>query len=114
MDGTELAEVIRSGEQLCVFLLFPSPVRPERFDAFLRFTIKLLLIALQCLWMYDYLLTFGDEVQYAWHGRKTWIFALFVANRYIPLIHLIWVHVTMFHYSEPLCVHYFHHGSSPI
>jgi hypothetical protein len=107
MDGTELAEVIQSGEQLCVFLLFPSPVRPERFDAFLRFTIKvnlaitnayrdmklnlqLLLIALQCLWMYDYLLTFGDEVlsplsfrsgyqvltvpqvQYAWHGRKTW------------------------------------------
>ncbi|KAF9781540.1 hypothetical protein BJ322DRAFT_229181 [Thelephora terrestris] len=66
------------------------------------FEVKLLLTAVQYLWIYDYLLTLGDEIRYAWSGRKSWVFGLFIANRYTPLIHLIWAHITMFHFEKPL------------
>lgn len=116
---------------------------------------QLLMVSIQCLWIYDYILTLGDEVRrssifwsgypvltvaqikYAWHGRRSWseptsliqisynsygcstVFALFIAvrhpeipelvtgltvlqNRYTPVLHLIWVHTTMFHYKKPV------------
>lgn len=33
----------------------------------------------------------------------SWIFVLFLANRYTPLVHFIWVHITMFGYNESFC-----------
>lgn len=83
MEGADSTVLTQAGEQL--------------------FVVKLLLTSVQCLWIYDYMLTVGDEVRYAWSGKKTWVFALFLANRYAPLVHLIWVHVTMFNYQKPLC-----------
>ena len=35
--------------------------------------------------MYEYLLTFGAEVEYFWHGRFTKATLLFFANRYTHL-----------------------------
>ncbi|KAF9647537.1 hypothetical protein BDM02DRAFT_3116882 [Thelephora ganbajun] len=76
---------------------------------------------MHCLWAYDYLLTLGDEVrsflhfsadapdpevaqtQYAWKGRRSWIFALFIANRYTPVFHLIWSNAVMYNYTKPFC-----------
>lgn len=83
MDGTEFAALVQAGEQL--------------------FAVKLLLTSIQCLWIYDYLLTLGDEVRYAWSRNNPWVLFLFLANRYTPLVHLIWVHVNMFDYKLPFC-----------
>ncbi|KAF9646678.1 hypothetical protein BDM02DRAFT_3118324 [Thelephora ganbajun] len=41
--------------------------------------------AVHSLWVYDYLLTLGDEIKYAWSGRRSWIFALFVAVRRLQM-----------------------------
>ncbi|KAF9642340.1 hypothetical protein BDM02DRAFT_3124642 [Thelephora ganbajun] len=65
--------------------------------------MQLLITSVQCLWIYDYFLTLGDEINYAWSGRKSWVFALFIANRYIPVLHIIWVNLNMFHYEKPFC-----------
>jgi len=69
----------------------------------LVFSAKLFMIGVYSLWMYDYLLTLGDEVKYAWSGRRTWAFGLFVAVRYFPLMNLIWAHVVLFHDTESIC-----------
>ncbi|KAI6006763.1 hypothetical protein EDC04DRAFT_2907771 [Pisolithus marmoratus] len=43
-------------------------------------------VAAYVLFMYDYALTFGREVDLFWcQPRRTWAFALFIANRYIGL-----------------------------
>ncbi|KAA1478070.1 hypothetical protein DENSPDRAFT_885605 [Dentipellis sp. KUC8613] len=47
------------------------------------FAQKLYYVATCALWTYDYFLTLGDEITYAWSGRKTYIFYLFLANRYL-------------------------------
>ncbi|KAF9644339.1 hypothetical protein BDM02DRAFT_3122078, partial [Thelephora ganbajun] len=65
--------------------------------------MQLLITSVQCLWIYDYFLTLGDEINYAWYGRKSWVFALFIANRYTPALHVIWVNLNMFHYEKPFC-----------
>lgn len=39
---------------------------------------------------YDYLLTLEDEIKYAWSGKKSWIFLLFVINRYFPMTYQFW------------------------
>lgn len=83
MDGGDLAELVGMGEQL--------------------FAVKLFLTAIHCLWIYDYLLTFGDEIKYAWNGRRSWVFALFIANRYSPVPHIIWSGATLYDYSEQFC-----------
>ncbi|KAA1468385.1 hypothetical protein DENSPDRAFT_462538 [Dentipellis sp. KUC8613] len=44
---------------------------------------KLYYVATCALWTYDYILTIGDEVTYAWAGKKTYIFYLYLANRYL-------------------------------
>ncbi|KAF9648021.1 hypothetical protein BDM02DRAFT_2449534 [Thelephora ganbajun] len=43
------------------------------------FMFKVCTTSANCLWMYDYLLTLGDEIKYAWSGKRTWIFVLFIA-----------------------------------
>ena len=80
MGETVLAELIDAGEQLCVFF-FP-PFYHEVLDSMdiSRFTFKVVssvhrdgtklnstqvfLVAIHFLWLYDYFLTFGDEVRY--------------------------------------------------
>lgn len=43
-------------------------------------------LAAYVLYMYDYALTFGREVDLFWcQPRRTWAFALFIANRYVAL-----------------------------
>ncbi|KAF9789637.1 hypothetical protein BJ322DRAFT_1178256 [Thelephora terrestris] len=39
---------------------------------------------------YDYLLTLADEVEYAWSGKKSWTFWLYIFNRYFPITYLLW------------------------
>lgn len=53
-------------------------------------TTKYYSVALGTLVFYDYLLTLQDEVQYAWGGRKSWVFYLFLINRYVTIIYDIW------------------------
>jgi len=84
MDEADLAALVEIGEQL--------------------FTFKLFLAAVHLLWIYDYCLTFGDEVEYAWRGRKSRMFALFIANRYNPVLQIVWSSVAMYHYTYSLWV----------
>lgn len=65
--------------------------------------VKFLLTSVQWLWVYDYLLTLGDEIQYAWPARKSWVFALFIGNRYTPVVNFIWAHITMFSDNNSFC-----------
>ncbi|KAF9783518.1 hypothetical protein BJ322DRAFT_1110412 [Thelephora terrestris] len=69
----------------------------------LLFLFKLFLTSMHWLWIYDYFVTLGDELTYAWSGKKSWIFALFIANRYTPLFYLTWANFALFDYTEPLC-----------
>lgn len=39
---------------------------------------------------YDYLLTLSDEVKYAWSGKNSLAFWLFVLNRYFPMTYQFW------------------------
>jgi len=45
------------------------------------------------LYMYDYFLTIGDEVEFAWKGRKSWLFSIYVLNRYatMGLVLFYWI-----------------------
>ncbi|KAF9791191.1 hypothetical protein BJ322DRAFT_433932 [Thelephora terrestris] len=52
-------------------------------------SIKYYWTALAFLLYYDYSLTFSDEVQYVWKGRKSWVFVIFILNRYIPMAFMI-------------------------
>jgi|SRR6188768_4509974 len=36
--------------------------------------------------VWDYLLTFNDELNFFWRGRKSWPAALFFLNRYLPIL----------------------------
>ncbi|KAF9781666.1 hypothetical protein BJ322DRAFT_1111592 [Thelephora terrestris] len=42
---------------------------------------KRYIISFTFLWFWDYALTFKDEVNYAWKGRKSWVFVLFLLVR---------------------------------
>jgi len=85
MDGADLAALVKAGGQL--------------------FSLKLFVTSMYCLWVYDYLLTLGDEIKYAWTGRRSWMFALFLANRYTPLLSLVWGNTIVFNYTKPFCQH---------
>jgi len=39
---------------------------------------------------YDYFLTLPDEVKYAWSGKKSWTFWVFLINRYFPMTWQFW------------------------
>ncbi|KAF9654076.1 hypothetical protein BDM02DRAFT_3182482 [Thelephora ganbajun] len=62
-------------------------------------------VALTALYLYDYLLTFSDEVRYAWRGKKTWVFFLFLAIRYVPMGYRFWslLQATWPGYTQELC-----------
>ncbi|KAA1478067.1 hypothetical protein DENSPDRAFT_656868 [Dentipellis sp. KUC8613] len=51
--------------------------------------LKLYYVAVSALWIYDYFLTLGDEVTYAYAGKKGLIFGLYLVNRYFAAIVLI-------------------------
>ncbi|GAW06718.1 hypothetical protein LENED_008662 [Lentinula edodes] len=48
------------------------------------------------LWSYEYILTLGDEIRYAWKGNKNLLFWLFLLNRYLCLIIIIITNVAYF------------------
>jgi len=58
--------------------------------------------------LYDYLLTFGEEVEFVWQQRMSLGKILFLLNRYIPMIDLV---VVMNSWTNPavqqdkLCVY---------
>jgi len=56
----------------------------------------LILTAFSNLWIFDWLMTLGDEVKYAWSGRKSLGFWIFLANRYLPAFYVIWINIVMF------------------
>ncbi|KAF9645533.1 hypothetical protein BDM02DRAFT_3262853 [Thelephora ganbajun] len=41
-------------------------------------SLKYYEVAVATVLLYDYLLTLADEINFAWHGRKSWVFALFL------------------------------------
>lgn len=53
-------------------------------------TAKYILIAAIALTLYDYLLTFNDEIRYVWRGRKTWISYLYMLNRVLLIAYQFW------------------------
>lgn len=67
------------------------------------FALKLFFTGLHCLWVYEYFITFGDEIKYAWNGRRSWAFVLFICNRYSPLPHIIWSGAIIHGYTDPFC-----------
>jgi len=46
-------------------------------------------IATTTIFFYDFLLTLADEIKYAWQGKRSWVFAIFLANRYLPIAYQI-------------------------
>ncbi|KAJ8501512.1 hypothetical protein ONZ45_g12123 [Pleurotus djamor] len=51
--------------------------------------MKLYWVSVSSLWVYDYFLTLEMEVKYAWAGRKTPVFWLFILNRYLAPVFII-------------------------
>ncbi|KAJ4472962.1 hypothetical protein J3R30DRAFT_746487 [Lentinula aciculospora] len=46
-------------------------------------------VAITALWAYEYILTLGDEIRYAWKGNKNLVFWLFFLNRYLSFIIIV-------------------------
>ncbi|KAJ3831986.1 hypothetical protein F5878DRAFT_647159 [Lentinula raphanica] len=71
-------------------------------------------VAITALWAYEYLLTVGDEVRYAWKGKGTKntmrciIFWLFFLNRYLCLIIIVITNVAYFTllFTQEICYRY--------
>ncbi|KIK60241.1 hypothetical protein GYMLUDRAFT_261592 [Collybiopsis luxurians FD-317 M1] len=70
-------------------------------------------IAITTLWVYEYLLTFMDEVRYIWKEKKNLVFWLFFLNRYLCLIIIVITNVAYFTplfsedmYVDPECYRY--------
>jgi len=59
------------------------------------------------LLFFDYLLTLPDEIQYAWRGKKPWIFYIFLVNRYIPILYEIWIFIVVWWpgFTYKICNH---------
>ncbi|KAI0916484.1 hypothetical protein AcV5_002966 [Taiwanofungus camphoratus] len=47
------------------------------------------------LMVYDYCLTFNDELRYMWEGRFVWTRVLFWMNRYWPMANLIFDNIIL-------------------
>lgn len=56
-------------------------------------TLNAISKAFSALYAYDYLLTLRDEVEFAWKGRKTWLFSIYILNKYatMGLVLLYWI-----------------------
>jgi len=52
---------------------------------------KYYIIATCTVLFYDYFLTLGDEVKYAWSGKRSWAFWIFLLNRYFPMSYQVWL-----------------------
>jgi len=86
MDGADLAALTETGGQ--------------------SFSLKLFMLSMHCLWVYDYLLTLGDEIEYVWAPRRrSWMFVIFIANRYTPVFYLVWGTTIISIYTKPFCQH---------
>jgi len=69
-------------------------------------TVKYLLSCTVALTLYDYLLTFNDEIRYVWRGRKTWIFYLYMSNRILLIVYQFWqiYYISNPRNSETVCL----------
>jgi len=54
-------------------------------------SLKYYLVAAATILFYDYFLTLPDEVRYAWNGKKSWVFVIFILNRYMSMAYMIWL-----------------------
>lgn len=52
---------------------------------------KYYVVATCTILFYDYFLTLADEIQYAWCKKKSWVFLLFLVNRYLPMSYQFWL-----------------------
>ncbi|KAF9792646.1 hypothetical protein BJ322DRAFT_63556 [Thelephora terrestris] len=68
-------------------------------------SLKLYVVSVTALWVYDYFLTLADEVHYAWKTERTLIFVLFLVTRYLPPVFHTWVIITQHYpgYSTEVC-----------
>ncbi|KZT37399.1 hypothetical protein SISSUDRAFT_864055 [Sistotremastrum suecicum HHB10207 ss-3] len=65
-----------------------NPLLKSIADQFFNLHVcSLFTVSGYCLLIYDWLLTFPDEVNYMWNGRLTTVRALYFFNRYTaPLV----------------------------
>ncbi|TFY72255.1 hypothetical protein EVG20_g767 [Dentipellis fragilis] len=68
------------------------------------FVEKLYYVATCALWLYDYLLTMGDEVAYAWAGKKTYIFYLYLAVNHSSTSQNAEVHLSKESIPHTMCI----------
>jgi len=69
-------------------------------------TVKCVMISAIALTLYDYFLTFDDEVRYVWRGRKTWVSYLYIVNRVLLTGYQFWgvYYTSSPRNSETLCI----------
>ncbi|KAI0709319.1 hypothetical protein C8Q76DRAFT_859419 [Earliella scabrosa] len=71
-------------------------------------TVQLAFVSAFVLLLYEYMITFDREVNYAWGRKMTWAKGLFFLNRYLSLFQVLTGLVSVFlPASEFVCVHIF-------
>ncbi|KAJ3502229.1 hypothetical protein NLJ89_g8982 [Agrocybe chaxingu] len=48
------------------------------------------IVAATVIFLWDYLLTFGMEVRYIWPGKWTFVKIVFLVQRYVPFLDIMW------------------------
>lgn len=76
----------------CDLAIMGEPLHP--FICSLKLTLCLSSFNYTALLLYDMAITFSDEYQHMWKGKKTGVTILFLANRYLMLLQYILAPVT--------------------
>jgi len=63
---------------------------PPGFFTDVRIEARYYGVATGTILFYDYFLTLADEIEYIWRRKKSWIFWLFIINRYFPMTWQFW------------------------
>jgi hypothetical protein len=65
-------------------LFLPSSRLYHRFGEFFKPLLRFITYIMDTFQVYDYLLTFEDEVEFMWEGRWNVLKIVFFLNRYLP------------------------------
>ncbi|CAA7265648.1 unnamed protein product [Cyclocybe aegerita] len=68
------------------------PILPSQLIERLRvlMVVKSVDLAATVIFLWDYLLTFGMEVRYIWPGKWTFVKIIFLIQRYVPFLDIMW------------------------
>ncbi|CAA7264313.1 unnamed protein product [Cyclocybe aegerita] len=59
-------------------------------------------VAAITMFVWDYLITFGMEVEYVWCGKWNFITAVYLVQRYLPFIDTVWMMLHVEHFGANL------------